>query len=108
MKYTLINRNKSTFANNNETFVKWMRKKDVQYFSSNKQFMDAYAHRKFTFEKINLRTDTEDIFVEDLLKNKLLKIDHQPKNLWKLFRNMFFSLNLKNHSETSTNTPSVH
>ena len=87
MKYTLINRNKSTFSKNNEFFVKWMRRTDAQHFSSNKQFMEAYALRKSSFEKIILRTDSEDVFVEDLLKNKLLSIIHQPKKLWDFFQN---------------------
>lgn len=86
MKYTLINRKKSTFAKNNEAFVKWMRRTDVQHFSSNKHFMEAYAHRKSSFEKIILRTDSEDVFVEDLLKNKLLSIINQPKKLWDLLQ----------------------
>ncbi len=79
MKYTLINRKKSTSAKNHTDFVTYMRKHDLQDFSTNSDFMEAYAHRKMTFENIVLRSSSEDDFVEDLIKNQLVTIDGQDK-----------------------------
>lgn len=82
IRYTLINRKKSTDAKNNREFVTWMRRKDMQSWESNKDFMDEYAHRKLLFEKISLRSDNEDVFVEDLQKNHLLKVEQFNKKVW--------------------------
>ncbi|WP_447950810.1 hypothetical protein [Chryseobacterium koreense] len=78
MKYTLTNRKKSISARNNSEFVTWMRKNDMQQWSSNKEFMEGYAHRKSLFEQIVLSPESEDSFVRDLIKNKLLEIK-KPK-----------------------------
>ena len=86
MKYTLIRRNKSTNVNNNTEFVNWMRKTDMQNFNENSEFMEAYAHRKSTFEQIELRYNNEDVFVEDLMKNNMLKIEEPQKPKWNLFK----------------------
>lgn len=86
MKYTLINRNKSFNTNSNTEFVRLMRKNDLENFRENSEFMKAYSHHKITFEKINLRFDTEDNFVEDLEKNNLLKIEECSKPKWNLFK----------------------
>lgn len=85
MRYTLINRRKSVDANNNSEFVKWMRKHDLQQFATNEEFMQAYSQRKATFEKIMLRPENEDVFVEDLEKNHLLNIENESKK-WNLFK----------------------
>lgn len=85
MKYSLIKRNKATDAGNNVEFVRWMRKNDVQHFQENSEFMEIYSHRKSTFEKIDLRHDNEDNFVEDLQKNGLLKIE-ESKKVWNIFK----------------------
>lgn len=79
MKYTLLKRKKSTFAKNNTEFVTWMRKNDLQHFNDNSEFMQNYSHRKLTFEKIELRYNDEDNFVEDLVANELLSIDEKSK-----------------------------
>ncbi|WP_277111153.1 hypothetical protein [Chryseobacterium taklimakanense] len=84
MKYTLVNRKKSTLAKSNEEFVTWMRKSDLQSFENNHDFMEAYSHRKSTFENIELRFATEDEFVEDLQKNDMLKIE-TPERKWGIF-----------------------
>ncbi|UBB90087.1 hypothetical protein J4771_01685 [Candidatus Kaistella beijingensis] len=78
MKYTLLNPRKSTFAKNNSDFVTWMRKNDLQVFANNEEFISAYSHRKFLFEKIELNGENEHDFVEDLQKNNLLKIEKIP------------------------------
>ena len=78
MKYTLIKRRKSIFARNHSDFVTWMRKNDLQKWSNNKEFIDGYVHRKSLFEKIFLSSESEDSFVSDLIKNKLLEIT-KPK-----------------------------
>ncbi len=78
MKYTLLNRRKSTFAKNHSDFVTWMRKNDLQVFANNQEFISAYSHRKFLFEKIELNGENEHDFVEDLQKNNLLKIEKIP------------------------------
>ncbi|KFC18191.1 hypothetical protein IO89_18865 [Epilithonimonas lactis] len=52
-----------------------MRKMDLQKWIDNKDFMEGYSYRKKTFEKIDIRHDDEDYFVEDLQKNNLLKIE---------------------------------
>lgn len=74
MRYTLINRKKSIDAKDHTEFLTWMRKNDLQNFSTNEEFMAAYALRKSTFEKIILRSDSVENFVEDLQKNNLLEI----------------------------------
>lgn len=83
MKYTLINRNKSIITKSNDEFVSWMRKNDLQEWDTNEEFMHAYSHRKKTFEQILLRSNNVDVFVEDLQKNNLLKIEEKesPK-IW--------------------------
>lgn len=64
-----------------------MRKTDMQYFQNNQELMESYAHRKHTFEKIELRVDSEDSFAADLTKNKLLEIEERSKNgIWNLFK----------------------
>lgn len=85
MKYTLINRKQSTVAKNNEEFVRWMRKTDMQSFASNSDFMEAYAFRKSSFEKINLRYGNEDDFVEDLQNHEMLEIEKREKK-WNIFK----------------------
>ncbi|MNK32491.1 hypothetical protein D3C87_509530 [compost metagenome] len=85
MKYTLIKRNKSFRANSDFLFIKWMRKTDLQFWENNQDFMEGYAYRKLMFEKILIRSDNEAVFIEDLQKNKLLKIE-QSKPLLNLFR----------------------
>lgn len=75
MKYTLIKRNKSFKTTSNSDFVNWMRKTDLQNWENNQDFMKGYAYRKSTFEKMNIRSDNVDVFVEDLQKNNLLKIE---------------------------------
>lgn len=80
MKYTLTNRKKSIFAKNNSEFVTWMRKSDLQHWSSNKEFIDGYSRRKSLFEKIFLSSESEDSFVSDLIKNKLLEISKPKAN----------------------------
>ena len=86
MKYTLVKRKKSTLANSHQDFVSWMRRHDVQHWSSNSTFMEGYAHRKSLFENITLRADHENNFVEDLQKNELLLIEKsEPKIFRKLF-----------------------
>jgi len=52
-----------------------MRKMDLQQWDSNEEFMEGYSYRKKTFEKIEIRYEKEDFFVEDLQKNNLLKIE---------------------------------
>ncbi len=84
MKYTLVNRKKSTEVTNNKEFVKWMRRNDMQYFPDNNEFMEAYSIRKSTFEKIELRFEDEDVFVEDLKKNNMLVVEEPTK--WNIFK----------------------
>ena len=84
MKYTLIKRNKSFRADSHSHFISWMRKMDLQYWKDNQDFMEGYSYRKATFEKIEIRYIDESIFVEDLQKNNLLKID-LSKGFWNLF-----------------------
>lgn len=75
MKYILIKRNKSFRTDSHSHFIKWMRRMDLQQWNDNKDFMEGYAYRKSTFENICIRFDNEDVFVEDLQKNNLLKIE---------------------------------
>lgn len=60
-----------------------MRKNDLQGFESDEEFMEAYAHRKNTFEGLELRFDSPDHFVADLEKYELLQIEEDKR--WKLF-----------------------
>ncbi|MPT32986.1 hypothetical protein [Epilithonimonas hungarica] len=75
MKYTLIKRKKSFRTKSETEFVSWMKKMDHQKWIDNQDFMEAYSYRKATFENILIRHDTEQNFIEDLQKNKLLKIE---------------------------------
>ncbi len=84
MKYTLIKRNKNFRTTSNSEFVAWMRKHDLQQWEDNLDFMKGYAYRKLTFEKMEIRSDNEDAFVEDLQKNNLLKIE-SSKGLFGFF-----------------------
>ena len=59
-------------------------RKNEASFKENEEFMEAYAHRKSTFEHIELRYHNEDEFVEDLQKNNMLKVEEPPKK-WNLF-----------------------
>lgn len=87
MRYTLVNRKKSIDAKDHTEFLTWMRKNDLQYFSTNQEFMEAYALRKSTFENIKLRPDSIENFVEDLQKNNLLIIEEvKAGNLFGLFK----------------------
>lgn len=81
MKYTLIKRNKSVRTDSHSHFISWMRKMDLQYWKDNKDFMEGYSYRKFTFENIQIRCEAENLFVEDLQKNNLLKIE-SPKGFF--------------------------
>lgn len=90
MKYTLINRKKFTFAKTNSLFVKWMRQHDMIHWSSNKEFMENYCYRKATFEKIDLRPDDEEVFVEDLKKNKLLSVEPNKRGYFSYMLKNFF------------------
>lgn len=84
MKYTLVKRNKSLRTTSNSEFVSWMRKHDLQKWDDNQDFMQGYAYRKSTFEKLEIRSDNVNNFVEDLQKNNLLKIE-SSKGLLGLF-----------------------
>lgn len=75
MKYILIKRNRSLRTDSNYEFIRWMRKMDLQTWKNNKDFMEGYAYRKLTFEKMHIRYTNENEFVEDLQKNNLLKIE---------------------------------
>lgn len=75
MKYILLNRNMSLRTDSNSEFIRWMRKMDLQTWDNNRDFMEGYAYRKRTFEKMQIRYNNEDEFVEDLQKNNLLKIE---------------------------------
>lgn len=75
MKYTLIKRNKSFRADSHNHFIGWMRKMDLQHWKDNRDFMEGYSYRKMTFEKIEIRHEDENHFIEDLQKNNLLKIE---------------------------------
>jgi len=85
MKYTLIKRNKSFRTNSESEFVRWMRRMDNQKWTDNLDFMEGYAYRKATFEGIQIRYDNEGNFIEDLEKNKLLKIESS-----KVFFGLFY------------------
>lgn len=86
IKYILISRRKSVTLPTNEDFVTWMRRNDIQYWKTNDDFMEEYAHRKILFEKINLRHNSEDEFTEDLIKNGLLRTEPATRRLWRVFR----------------------
>ncbi|KFC20711.1 hypothetical protein IO90_16370 [Chryseobacterium sp. FH1] len=62
-----------------------MRQTDLQYWENNQDFMEGYAYRKLMFEKIEIRAENENVFIEDLQKNKLLKLDCSKR-----FLDLFF------------------
>ena len=84
MIYKLIKRNRVLRTDSHSQFIKWMRKMDLQDWASNDDFMKGYAYRKFIYEQIDIRSESEDVFVEDLQKNNLLKIE-SPKGLFGWF-----------------------
>lgn len=84
MRYKLLKRNKIFRSDSHSRFIQWMRKTDLQQWNDNKDFMQGYAHRKSTFENMFIRYENEDVFVEDLQKNNLLKIE-SSKGLFGLF-----------------------
>lgn len=81
-KYLLINRKKMKIAKSNEEFINWMRKCDFQRWDNNEEFMEGYSHRKLTFEKIKINTNSIDTFIKDLQENNILKTEQiKPKIL---------------------------
>ncbi len=82
MKYTLLKRRKSVNVKNNSEFVTWMRKNDIEAWDTDEEFMRGYAHRKMTFEKIDIPYENSTLFVEALVKNNLLKIEKRMRNFW--------------------------
>lgn len=80
MKYSLIRHRQITYAASHSEFVKWMRSQDKLYWENNREFMEGYSYRKYYFEKILIRYDSEKEFVEDLVQNELLLISgkHNP------------------------------
>ncbi|HBR11055.1 hypothetical protein SAMN05660493_00640 [Epilithonimonas bovis DSM 19482] len=85
MRYKLLKRNRIFRSDSHSRFIKWMRETDLQQWNDNKDFMEGYAYRKSTFENMFIRYDNEDVFVEDLQKNNLLKIE-SSKGLFGLFQ----------------------
>ena len=85
MVYQLIKRKKSVSARTDRDFVTWMRKQDFVNFADNDSFMQAYAHRKATFENLILRTDSEEHFVEDLKHHGLLEVTKTQRRRFILF-----------------------
>lgn len=71
----MLKRNKSFRTDSHSQFISWMRKMDLQYWKDNQEFMEGYAYRKMAFEKVEIRHNDENHFVEDLQKNNLLKIE---------------------------------
>lgn len=87
-KYLLIKRRKIKIAKNSIDFVNWMRKCDFQRWETNQDFMEAYSYRKYTFERIKLRSDNEDVFIKDLQLYDILKIECE-KPIVSLIKNLF-------------------
>ncbi|GEM_PF-439505 len=81
MIFTLLRRMRKVKRKNNFDFVTYMRTHDIQLWDTNEEFMQAYAHRKSTFEAIHLRFGTENDFVEDLVRENLLTVETAP-TLW--------------------------
>ena len=75
MKYTLTGTKKKLQFSNHYDFVRWMRKSDIQYWDSNREFMEHYSHRKYFLDKTVLRYGNERKFVEDLVESNLLMIE---------------------------------
>lgn len=92
MIYTLLRRGRSIKRKNNFDFVTWMRNHDMQLWDNNLDFMHAYSHRKSTFEKIYLRFENENDFVEDLQKANLLRIE-PSLSIWQKFQSKVLAAN---------------
>lgn len=86
MKYTLLKRRKSVNVKSNSEFVTWMRKNDIEPWHTNEEFMKGYAHRKMTFENIDIAYENPSLFVEALVKNDLLKIEKRMQSFWRFLK----------------------
>lgn len=77
MKVTFLNRNgKTTKFSSNKDLVEWMMKTDYALSRENDvlEFIKEYSERKQLFDKVSLRTDSIDVFVEDLVKNRIIEV----------------------------------
>lgn len=61
-----------------------MRKCDFQLWENNEEFMEAYSYRKSTY----ISYDSVDNFVNDLQKNKILKLENEKLGILK-YLNLF-------------------
>ncbi|GAB3025397.1 hypothetical protein GCM10027051_32650 [Niabella terrae] len=60
----------------NKDLTEWMMKTDYALSREKDifEFLREYAERKKLFDKIHLRTNSIDVFVDDLVKNKIIEI----------------------------------
>ncbi len=67
MHYYFTNRKRTIKAKTISQLITWMRHYDLEHSDSNEHFMKLYAHRKWVFEQINIRYQSEEHFVQDLI-----------------------------------------
>ncbi|MFT4092950.1 MAG: hypothetical protein QM640_04870 [Niabella sp.] len=77
MKVTLLNRKVHLIhCRKKEDILKWLMRNDYDttYERNISNFMESYAARKRLFDNMELRIDSVDHFVDDLVKNKIISI----------------------------------
>lgn len=81
MKVRFLNRNTVLMnARTNADIVKWMMKHDYDstYLQNIELFMKSYSERKALYENKNIRFDSVDLFVTDLVSNSIIElVDHR-------------------------------
>ncbi|WP_447643003.1 MULTISPECIES: hypothetical protein [Chitinophagaceae] len=85
MKYYVKNRKEAIRAKNHESFVTKLRRTDRQQWTTNAEYMEAYAQRRFVFDKLDILYGSEKEFVQSLLQNGLVKIIRRRTCLQSLF-----------------------
>ena len=65
--------------------MKWMMDEDEEHWDNESDFISEYAKKQYFLNRIILRIDTRQHFIEDLKKNNLLIIEEQKS----LFSNFF-------------------
>ena len=81
MKYYVKSRKKVIRAKNHERFVARLRSTDWQVWDTNAEYMEAYAQRRFAFDKLEISYGSEKEFVQSLLQNGLVKIKRK-RSFW--------------------------
>ena len=84
-KYTLTESGKNFTTKKSILFMKWMMDEDEEHWDNESDFISEYAKKQYFLNRIILRIDTRQHFIEDLKKNNLLIIEEQKSLFSKFF-----------------------